>query len=322
MAYRRLTSRPQWTIAYGLTVLRVGDAVAGWLCGVLGLLSAVFPPYLVAGRLRQAISSFTMGGAAAYRSSDASADAHLVKLGRNLHSELAACWTTPCKSCSQRACCRVVQRCSARCTSCCVMCVGLLSPHSPHITSRWWARVAGARAWLAAVMDDVGRVNLRADLPATQRGGISNSAAAFANAFVFKVPIEHQSHLATDLNHSVQSPSVNMVVVHMQQHLHQATGSAPSARPVLSRPAVVTRAAPSPTSMSVSLSGPGQAAEARTDTARGGVASTSVPESTYSSCPDSIKAFLEAELPRLFSDGVGLCCCQGHMTAAQLPATE
>ena len=111
-----------------------------------------------------------------------------------------------------------------------------------------------------------------------------------------------------------------MTVVHMQQHLHQATGSLPTARPVLSRPAVVTRAAPSPTSMSVSLSGPGQAAEARTDTARGGVASTSVPASTYSSSPDSIKAFLEAELPRLFSEGVCPCKCRRTPgTCAQLP---
>ena len=85
----------------------------------------------------------------------------------------------------------------------------------------------------------------------------------------------------------------------------QAVGMCAPTRSTAPGTGVLARAAPSPTSMETSLSGPGQAAEARTASARGGpVASPSVPSTSYSSSPDSIKAFLEAELPRVFTEGV------------------
>ena len=80
-----------------------------------------------------------------------------------------------------------------------------------------------------------------------------------------------------------------------QQHQQQP----PARQAVLSRAAAQPA---SPTSLNVSLGGPGKAAEARTDSASG----TST--SGLSTSPDSVKAFLQGELPRIFTQGVRAAC--------------
>ena len=131
---------------------------------MLGFLPAVLPPYLVAGRLRQAMSRFALERAAAYSSSESPAAAHLVKLRRDLHFELAACWTTPCDCQSQRACSHAVKWWSARCSS--FARCGLALYHRTRRVSLRTGRSGRGLCWARLkARDDVGRVNLRADPP-------------------------------------------------------------------------------------------------------------------------------------------------------------